>query len=80
MSPKFACVYIKDIDVETLDDAVKVLAKPPQVIRTEGMVSADIVCLGSGMLPTALASCWETAYDSTTVTESLQLQHNHGMR
>ena len=57
---------IKDIDVEPFADAVVELAEPPPVLRTEGMVSADIpassvVCLGSGMLPTALASCWETA-------------------
>ena len=49
---------IKDIDVESAADDVKVLAKPPPVLRTEGMVSADglipassVVCLGSGMLP-----------------------------
>ena len=75
---------IKDIDVEPFADAVVELAEPPPVLRTEGMVSADIpassvVCLGSGMLPTALASCWETAVvgDTGATVAIIGKQHVH---
>ena len=66
LAPSDAAEMSSSDDVKSSPGDVKVLAEPPPVIRTEEMVSADmpsdsVLCLGTSLMPAALASCWETA-------------------